>query len=73
MFIDSWKRPEAVAPSPKKASATRGSERIEKASAAPVAMPSAPPTTALEPRFPRSTSYRCIEPPRPREQPSSLP
>jgi len=30
---------EAVAPSPKKASATRGSERIEKASAAPVAMP----------------------------------
>ena len=33
------------------------------ASAAPVIAGSPPPTTALAPRKPISTSYRCIEPP----------
>ena len=44
------------APSPKKASATRGSFRNLKASAAPVIAGSPPPTTAFAPRLPRSTS-----------------
>ena len=70
---DSWKVPVFVAPSPKKATATRGSSRILKASPAPVIAGSPPPTTAFAPRFPRSTSYRCIEPPYPCEQPSIFP
>jgi hypothetical protein len=45
-----------VAPSPKKATATRGSPRNLKASAAPTIAGRPPPTTALAPRFPRSTS-----------------
>jgi hypothetical protein len=52
-----------VAPSPKNAIATRGSPRSWKASAAPVIAGNPPPTTAFAPRLPRSTSYRCIEPP----------
>ncbi len=45
-----------VAPSPKNATATRGSERILKASAAPTMPGSPPPTTAFAPMFPRSKS-----------------
>ncbi len=71
-FIDSWKAPVFVAPSPKKGTAMRGSPRILKASAAPAIIGSPPPTTAFAPMFPRCTSYRCIDPPNPPEQPSSL-
>ena len=53
---DSWKVPMLVAPSPKNATATRGSRRNLKASAAPVIAGSPPPTTAFAPRLPRSTS-----------------
>src|SRR5436190_630335 len=62
-FRDSWKVPVFVAPSPKKAIATRGSSRSLKARPAPTTAGSPPPTTAFAPRLPRSTSYRCIEPP----------
>ena len=55
-FSASWKVPMFVAPSPKKASATRGSPRSLNASAAPAIPGSPPPTTALAPRLPRSTS-----------------
>ena len=55
-FSDSWNVPMFVAPSPKKATATRGSERSLKASAAPTMPGSPPPTTAFAPRFPRSKS-----------------
>ena len=53
---DSWNVPMLVAPSPKKAIATRGSLRSLNESAAPVIAGSPPPTTAFAPRFPRSTS-----------------
>ena len=55
-FSDSWNVPMFVAPSPKNATATRGSLRIWKASAAPVIAGRPPPTTAFAPRLPRSTS-----------------
>ncbi len=51
-----WKVPMFVAPSPKKATPTRGSPRSLKASAAPVIWGRPPPTTAFAPRLPRSTS-----------------
>src|SRR5205085_2772612 len=73
MFNASWNVPMFVAPSPKNATATRGSPRSWNASAMPVICGRPPPTTAFAPRFPRSTSYRCIEPPYPCEQPSSFP
>ena len=50
-----------------------GPLRSLKASAAPTMAGSPPPTTAFAPRLPRSTSYRCIEPPYPWLQPSTLP
>ena len=53
---DSWKVPVLVAPSPKNATATRGSSRSLKASPAPTSAGSPPPTTAFAPRLPRSTS-----------------
>ena len=59
---DSWNVPMFVAPSPKNASATRGSLRSLNARAAPVICGSPPPTTAFA-KNPRSMSYRCIEPP----------
>ena len=59
----SWNVPMFVAPSPKNARATRGSPRIWNASAAPVMCGRPPPMTALAPMFPRSMSYRCIDPP----------
>ena len=52
----SWNVPVFVEPSPKKATATRGSFRNLKASAAPAIAGRPPPTTAFAPRFPRSTS-----------------
>src|SRR5205085_1614332 len=73
MFNASWNVPMFVAPSPKNATATRGSPRSWNASAMPVICGRPPPTTAFAPMFPRSTSYRCIEPPYPCEQPSSFP
>jgi hypothetical protein len=48
--------PLLVAPSPKNATATRGSLRNWKASAAPVIAGMPPATTAFAPRLPRSTS-----------------
>ncbi len=60
---DSWNVPVFVAPSPKNATATRGSPRIRKARPAPTTAGRPPPTTAFAPKFPRATSYRCIEPP----------
>ena len=53
---DSWKVPVFVAPSPKNATATRGSSRSLNARPAPTIVGRPPPTTAFAPRFPRSTS-----------------
>ena len=53
---DSWNVPVFVAPSPKNATATRGSSRSLNARPAPTIAGSPPPTTAFAPRLPRSTS-----------------
>ena len=53
---DSWKVPMFVAPSPKNATATRGSSRSLNARPAPVTAGRPPPTTAFAPMLPRSTS-----------------
>jgi len=55
-FSDSWKVPMFVAPSPKNATATRGSSRSLKVKPAPTTAGSPPPMTALAPKLPRSTS-----------------
>src|SRR5579885_2580920 len=57
---DSWNAPVFVAPSPKKATATRGSSRSLNASPAPTIAGRPPPTTAFAPRLPRSTSFGCV-------------
>ena len=53
---DSWKVPMFVAPSPKKATATRGSSRSLNARPAPTIAGRPPPMTAFAPMLPRSTS-----------------
>ena len=53
---DSWNVPMFVVPSPKNASATRGSSRSLNASPAPVTAGKPPPMTAFAPKFPRATS-----------------
>ena len=72
-FSDSWKAPSATAPSPKKQAVTRSSFCNFAASPSPVASGRPPPTMALPPNSRVAASNRCIEPPRPRAQPSRLP
>ena len=72
-FADSWNAPWAGAPSPKNATATVPSARSWAAVAAPVAMGRPAATMPLAPKIPRVGSAMCIDPPRPRFVPASLP
>ena len=72
-FMDSWNVPSSTAPSPKKETLTRPSRRIVEASAVPAASGIVAATMGTVPRMPTSGATRCIEPPRPREQPVRLP
>ena len=69
----SWKAPWATAPSPKKATATVPSDRNWAAVAAPAAIGSPAATIPLAPKMPSAGSAMCIDPPRPRLVPPSLP
>ncbi len=72
-FTDSTKIPPWTAPSPKKTTATWSPPASCAASALPSASGTLPPTTPVAPRNPCSTSTRCIEPPSPRQSPSTRP
>ena len=69
----SWNVPCATAPSPKNATATLPSRRSCAAVAAPTAIGRPAPTIPLAPKMPIVGSAMCIEPPRPRFVPASLP
>ena len=69
----SWKLPLLVPPSPKKHTATCPEPRCSADSPAPAAMPNPPPTMPLAPSMPSEKSATCIDPPRPRLAPVSLP
>ena len=69
----SWNAPWADAPSPKKATATPPSARSWEAVAAPTAMGRPAATIPLAPKIPSFGSAMCMEPPRPRLVPWSLP
>src|SRR4029077_771514 len=70
---DSWNAPMLVVPSPKNATATRGSPRYCADHAAPSAMVRWAPTIAYEPITPWLTSVRCIDPPLPESTPQQRP
>ncbi len=72
-FTASWNAPWATAPSPKNATATLRSARSWAAVAAPTAIGSPAATIPLAPKIPMFGSAMCIEPPRPRFVPWSLP
>ena len=61
--------PSSVVASPRNTTTTRSSCFIFAASAAPVAIGTAPPTIAEVPAIPTDLSIRCIEPPREPTQP----
>ena len=69
----SWNAPWAGAPSPKNATATLPSARSCAAAAAPTAIGTPAATIPLAPKMPSFGSAMCIEPPRPRLVPWSLP
>jgi hypothetical protein len=72
-FIASWNAPWAGAPSPKNATATLPSARSCAAVAAPTAIGRPAATIPLAPKIPSVGSAMCMEPPRPRLVPWSLP
>src|SRR5210317_1288029 len=73
IFMVSYIKPCAVAPSPKKQTVTSSWPNNLAENAEPVAMPIDPPTIALAPRLPLDWSAMCMDPPLPRQYPSSLP
>ena len=68
-FIDSWKAPMLVAPSPNQVMETCPVPRSRALMPAPTATGRPAPTMANEPSSPSRMSVRCIEPPRPPETP----
>ena len=72
-FIVSRTAPMLTAPSPKKVTATSPVPARRCANAAPAASGTPPPTMALVPRTPASGHLRCIDPPRPLQNPSAKP
>ena len=72
-FAASWNAPWAGAPSPKNETATAPSARSWAAVAAPAAIGIPAATMPLAPKIPIVGSAMCIEPPRPRLVPPSLP
>ena len=73
MFMDSWNVPSSMVPSPKKDTVTRPSFRSCDAMAVPAAMGRVAATEAPVPMKPTDGSSMCMEPPRPRAQPSRVP
>ena len=72
-FSVSWNTPSPVAPSPNRQAVTAPRPRRWSAKARPAASGSPPPTMALPPTKRVAASNTCIEPPRPRQQPSRRP
>ena len=72
-FMVSWTTPWLAPPSPKNVSATRSVPWIFAASEAPAPIGTPAATMPLHPRMLRSSAAMCIEPPRPRQYPSSRP
>jgi hypothetical protein len=68
----SWAAPWLTAPSPKKQRVTLPSPLYLEAKAVPVASGRWPPTMPQPPRKLVLASKKCIDPPRPFEQPVSL-
>ncbi len=71
-FMHSMTTPWLEAPSPKKQTATLPSPSSLAPKAAPVAIARPAPTMPLAPRMPLVVSATCMEPPMPRQIPSSL-
>src|SRR4030095_10231999 len=72
-LIDSWKAPSLLAPSPKKATATRSVPCSLLPRAAPTAVGMDDPRMPDSPRMPTLKSARCMEPPLPLHRPVRLP